>query len=130
MNVETLRDYCLSIAEDVVEKLPFAKIKGGETVLVFYVCDHMFCYFDIETFDQVVVKAHPDDILIWREQEEGFGDPSHMSAKHWVGLDTRVVADARMRELIAESYRIVKAKYTPKTTRKSRKNTGHDTDKA
>lgn len=130
MNVETLHDYCLSIAEDVVEKLPFAKFKGGETVLVFYVCGHMFCYFDIETFDQVVVKANPDDILTWRESEEGFSDPPHMSAKHWVGLDTRIVGDARMKELIAGSYRIVKDKYTPKDKRKSRKSTDPDTGKA
>ena len=40
MNIEELRTYCLSL-ETVEEKFPFAKIKGGESVLVFYVCNHM-----------------------------------------------------------------------------------------
>ena len=41
MNIEELRDYCL-LLEAVEEKFPFAKIKGGKSVLVFYVRNHMF----------------------------------------------------------------------------------------
>ena len=41
MNVEEIREYCLSLGSDVEEKLPFVKFKNGEGVLVFYVCGHM-----------------------------------------------------------------------------------------
>ncbi|MDY6205419.1 MAG: MmcQ/YjbR family DNA-binding protein [Prevotella sp.] len=118
MNVEELREYCLSIGDDVEERLPFAKMKGGETVLVFYVCNHMFCYFNFETFDQVAVKGHPDDIVSIRENYEGIVNPSHMSAKHWMGLCPDKVGNDLMRKLIRDSYDIVKAKYTPKRTKK------------
>ena len=50
MNIEELRDYCLSLG-DVEEKFPFAKIKGGGSVLVFYVCGHMFAFLDIADYD-------------------------------------------------------------------------------
>ena len=37
MNIEDYREYCLSLGEDIEEKLPFQKFKNGEGVLVFYV---------------------------------------------------------------------------------------------
>ena len=43
MNLEEFREYCLSLGE-VEEKLPFAKMPGGDSVLVFYVSGHTFCY--------------------------------------------------------------------------------------
>ena len=42
MNIEDYREYCLSLGEDIEEKLPFQKFKSGEGVLVFYVMGHMF----------------------------------------------------------------------------------------
>ena len=35
MNIEEYRDYCLSLGEDVEERLPFQKFKGGEGVRMF-----------------------------------------------------------------------------------------------
>ena len=46
MNIEDYREYCLSLGEDIEEKLPFQKFKNGEGVLVFYVMGHMFSFFD------------------------------------------------------------------------------------
>ena len=46
MNIEELHEYCISL-EAVEEKFPFAKMKGGESVLVFYVCNHMFALVDL-----------------------------------------------------------------------------------
>ena len=46
MNIEDYREYCLSLGEDIEEKLPFQKFKSGEGVLVFYVMGHMFSFFD------------------------------------------------------------------------------------
>ena len=33
MNIEDYREYCLSLGEDIEEKLPFQKFKNGEGVL-------------------------------------------------------------------------------------------------
>ena len=46
MNIEDYREYCLSLGNDIEEKLPFQKFKKGEGVLVFYVMGHMFSFFD------------------------------------------------------------------------------------
>ena len=37
MNIEEYRDYCLSLGDDVEEKLPFTAFKYAGDVLVFYV---------------------------------------------------------------------------------------------
>ena len=57
MNLEEFREYCLSLGE-VEEKLPFAKMPGGDSVLVFYVSGHTFCYCDLNDL-RVVVNASP-----------------------------------------------------------------------
>lgn len=62
MNVEEIRDYCLSLGSDVEEKLPFVKFKNGEGVLVFYVCGHMFCFFDLNDFQVISLKCQPERI--------------------------------------------------------------------
>ena len=62
MNVEEIRDFCLSLGTDVEEKLPFVKFKNGEGVLVFYVCGHMFCFFDLNDFQVISLKCQPERI--------------------------------------------------------------------
>ena len=52
MNIEDYREYCLSLGEDIEEKLPFQKFKGGEGVLVFYVMGHMFSFFVLELLER------------------------------------------------------------------------------
>lgn len=50
MNIEELREYCLSI-EVVTEKIPFRKFaRRFDSVLVFYILDHMFCLTDMDDF--------------------------------------------------------------------------------
>ena len=53
MNIEDYREYCLSLGEDIEEKLPFQKFKSGEGVLVFYVAGHMFSFFDCNDFSVI-----------------------------------------------------------------------------
>ena len=83
MNIEELRDYCLSL-DDVEEKFPFAKIKGGESVLVFYVCGHMFAFLDIADYDIVTIKCQTERIAELREHYEWADKPSHENGKYWV----------------------------------------------
>ena len=62
MNIEDYREYCLSLSEDVEEKLPFQKFKNGEGVLVFYVSGHMFSFFDCNDFSVISLKCQPERI--------------------------------------------------------------------
>lgn len=62
MNVEDIREFCLSLGSDVEEKLPFVMFKNGEGVLVFYVCGHMFCFFDLNDFQVISLKCQPERI--------------------------------------------------------------------
>ena len=70
MDIETFREYCLSLG-DVEEKLPFAKIAGGESVLAFYVNGHTFCYCNIDDFKTVIVKSQPERIPKLIETTQG-----------------------------------------------------------
>ena len=50
MNIEDYREYCLSLGEDMEEKLPFTAFRYASGVLVFYVHGHMFSFFDCNNF--------------------------------------------------------------------------------
>ena len=56
MYIDVYREYCLSLGTDVEEKLPFVKFKNGEGVLVFYVCGHMFAFFDCNDYHVISLK--------------------------------------------------------------------------
>ena len=114
MNVEEIRDFCLSLGTDVEEKFPFVKFKNGDGVLVFYVCGHMFCFFDLNDFQVVSLKCQPERIDELKAQYDCIGNPYNESPKHWIGLDPHTSPDALTKDLIRNSYEIVKAKYTKK----------------
>ena len=113
MNIEKLREYCISL-EAAEEKFPFAKIMGGENVLVFYVCNHMFAMVDLNDSDVVNIKCQPERILDLREHYEWADKASHMNSKYWLGMHLNGVMDDTAKELISNSYSIVKKKYTKK----------------
>lgn len=113
MNIEELRDYCL-LLEAVEEKFPFAKIKGGKSVLVFYVRNHMFAMIDLNDCDIVNVKCQPERILDLREHFDWADKASHMNSKYWLGMHINTAPDDMAKELISNSYSIVKDKYTKK----------------
>ena len=115
MNVEEYRDYCLSLGADVEEKLPFVKFKNGDSVLVFYVCGHMFCFFDLNDFQVVSLKCQPERIDELKARYDCIGKPFNLPSKYWIGVDANAAEDALLRELTKNSYEIVKAKYTKKT---------------
>lgn len=59
MDIQSFRDYCLSLPM-VTEATPFDKFSRGRfSILVFYVNSHMFCYFNIDDFTQITVKCDP-----------------------------------------------------------------------
>ena len=112
MNIEEYRDYCLSLGSDVEEKLPFAMFKNGENVLVFYVCGHMFAFFDCAEYSVVTLKCQPERIDELKAGYDCIGEPYNEFSEHWIGIDPRVTPDTLLKDLTRNSYEIVKAKYT------------------
>lgn len=120
MNIEDYRDFCLSLGNDVEEKLPFAKFKNGESVLVFYVCGHMFSFFDCNEFSVVSLKCQPERIEELKEEHSCVGNPYNESSKYWIGVDPTTAANDLLCDLTRNSYEIVKAKYAHKKSAKIR----------
>ena len=60
MNIEDYREYCLSLGEDMEEKLPFTAFRYASGVLVFYVHGHMFSFFDCDNFSVITLKCQPE----------------------------------------------------------------------
>lgn len=115
MNVEELRNYCLALGADVEEKMPFQAFKAAQGVLAFYVCGHMFCYFDVDRYEVVTVKCQPDRIEDLRERSSVVCKPYNMSPGHWIGILPEAAEEGMMRELVRNSYEIVKQQYTRKS---------------
>lgn len=115
MNIEELRDYCLSM-EGVTEKTPFGKFaRRFDSVLVFYILDHMFCLTDMDDFTSVTVKAEPEVIEELKMTRSSVSSHRNMSERHWIQLNLNGdVSDRELNDLVQRSYEIVKAKYSRK----------------
>jgi len=115
MNIEELRDYCLSM-EGVTEKTPFGKFaRRFDSVLVFYILDHMFCLTDMDDFTSVTVKADPEVISELKMTRTSVGSHRNMSERHWIQLNLNGdIADREIYDLVKSSYEIVKSKYSKK----------------
>lgn len=116
MNIEEYREFCLSLGDGVEERFPFAKFKNGEGVLVFYVCGHMFSYFDCDDFRVISLKCQPERIEELKAEHDCIGNPFNESPKHWIGIDPHRASDSLLTDLTRNSFEIVKAKYTKKVT--------------
>jgi len=115
MNIEDYRNYCLSIGPGVEERMPFGAFKAAKDVLAFYVCGHMFSYFNTDHFSIITLKCQPDRINALKEENPAIGDPYNMSVRHWIGVDVATVSETLLRELTLNSYNLVKMKYNKGT---------------
>ncbi len=102
MNIEDYREYCLSLGDDVEEKLPFT---------AFYVAGHMFSFFNCDNFGVITLKCQPERIEELKARYDCIGKPFNESPKYWIGIDANTAPDDLLRELTHNSYEIVKAKY-------------------
>ena len=100
MNIEDYRDYCLSLGDDVEERMPFRAFCYASEVLVFYVCGHMFSFFDCNNFSVVTLKCQPDRIEELKERHPCV-----------IGVDPATASDVLLRELTLNSYNLVREKY-------------------
>ncbi len=118
MDIERFREYCLSF-EGVTEKTPFGKFAARfDSILVFYVCGHMFCLLDIENFIGVTVKGDPERIARLHETRTSCLSHRNMNAKYWIQLNFGGdISNSEILKMVEQSYKIVRAKYSPKAPR-------------
>ena len=111
MNVESLREYCLSLPL-ATEDFPF-----DETTLVFRVVGKIFAMLDLERPDVVSLKSNPDYALQLREEHPEISGAWHMNKKYWnqVNLSGHL-EDELVQGLVRHSY----AEVVKKLTRKER----------
>lgn len=111
MNVESLREYCLSLPL-ATEDFPF-----DETTLVFRVVGKIFAMTDLDRPDMVSLKCNPDYALQLREEHPEISGAWHMNKKYWnqVNLSGHL-EDELVQGLVRHSY----AEVVKKLTRKER----------
>jgi predicted DNA-binding protein (MmcQ/YjbR family) len=86
MNIEQLRDYCLS-KPGTIECFPF-----DENTLVFKVGEKMYALTDLEGQHSINLKCDPEKAIELREQYDFVLPGYHMSKVHWntILIDGRV----------------------------------------
>ena len=115
MNIEDFREYCLSM-EGVTEKTPFGKFaRRFDSILVFYILEHMFCFVDMDDFTSVTVKSTPEEIEEIRMRHASAGSPQNPALRQWIQLDFNGdIPEREIYSLVKRAYDIVKDKYTRK----------------
>lgn len=99
MNIETLRDYCLSLPQ-VTEYFPF-----DETTLAFRVGDKIFAMVDLDNTDWFVLKCNADYAIQLRENYLDIAPAWHMNKKYWNQLNIYgSLSDSLIKNLIRHSY--------------------------
>lgn len=119
MNIEQFRDYCISM-DGVTEKTPFGKFaKRYDSILVFYILDHMFCFVDMDDFTSVTVKSTPEEIGEIRTNYSSVSNPLNQSLKYWIQLNLDGdIPDREIYTLVQRAYDIVRTKYTKQNKKK------------
>ena len=101
MNIEELRDYCLSV-KGATESFPF-----DETTLVFKIMGKMFAYIGLNPKDgqfKVDMKCDPEKSSELREKYEGIRHGTHTHGLLWNTVClTSDVPDKLIKELIEHS---------------------------
>jgi predicted DNA-binding protein (MmcQ/YjbR family) len=103
MNIETLRDYCLS-KSGAEETLPF-----GPDVLVFKVNSKAFLLLPLDNDElRFNVKCNPELALELREQYASVLPGYHMNKKHWNTIIVDgTISSKLIKEWIDHSYDLV-----------------------
>lgn len=111
MNIEEIRDYCLT-KPGVTEDMPF-----GEDTLVFRVGEKLFLLTSLSQGDRFNVKCDPERAIELREQHTEVQPGYHMNKKHWNTVHTDGNLSRRqICDMIDHSYDLV-LKSLPKSIR-------------
>lgn len=99
MNIESVRDYCLSLPF-VTEDFPF-----DETTLAFRIMEKIFAMIDLEDTKWFVLKCEPERALDLRDRYSEITGAWHMNKKYWNQLDLYGdLTDGFVKSLIRHSY--------------------------
>ncbi len=103
MNVEDLRNYCIS-KPFCEESFPF-----DESTLAFKVFDKIFALVNIDAeFPTVNLKCDPELAITWREEYTEVKPGYHMNKKHWNTVDFAEFSDRNIiQKMIDHSYECV-----------------------
>jgi len=111
MNIEEIRDYCLS-EPLATEDFPF-----DETTLVFRIMNKIFACVDLENTEWFCLKCDPEYALELREHYDAIKGAWHWNKKYWNQIDFRGdISDDLIRHLIDHAYDEV-VKKLPKKVR-------------
>lgn len=107
MNVETVREYCLS-KKGATESFPFDDVS-----LVIKVMNKMFALIDLEGANSIALKCDPEKAIELREHYAGIEGAYHFNKKYWNSVRFDSDADDKLiKELIDHSYDEVIKKFT------------------
>ena len=100
MNLEELRDYCLSLPH-VTEDMPF-----GEDILVFRICNCIFVLTSLESVPlRVSLKCDPERAIELREEfPNKIVAGYHLNKKHWNTVLLESLPLTLIKEMIQLSY--------------------------
>lgn len=101
MNIEQIREYCLSKL-NVTEGFPF-----GEQTLVFKVSGKMFATLSLSAESRMNLKCDPERAIELRDHHHYVIPGYHMNKKHWNTVLYDKASDKEMKEWIDHSYDLV-----------------------
>ncbi len=102
MNIEQIREYCLSL-KGVTEDMPF-----GDDTLVFRVMNKIFALVNLEGETRINLKCDPGRAIELREEHPAIIPGYHMNKAHW----NTVIIDGSLKwdlvtSLIDHSYELI-----------------------
>ena len=113
MNIESVREYCLSLPH-ATEDFPF-----DETTLAFRIGGRIFAMIDLERTEWFVLKCNPDMAIELREKHAEISPAWHMNKRHWNQINLfGYLSEEPICSLIRHSYSLVVQKL-PKALRLS-----------
>ena len=103
MNIEEIRDYCLSLPA-ATEDFPF-----DESVLAVRIKGKIFTLVPLDSPGQMNLKCDPERAVQLREQYDGIQPGYHMNKQHWNTVHFDKVPDKLVKDLIRHSYDLIVA---------------------
>lgn len=112
MNIEDLREYCLSLP-GACENSPWT-VSRYQMLVTFTVGGKWFCLADIDR-KAVNVKCDPADVDDLISRYIGITAAWHMNKRHWITVSLESdVPDKMIRHLLDNAYRLIVNKLTAK----------------
>jgi len=104
MNIEELREFCLNF-KGITEETPF-----GPQTLVYKVMGKIYALVPLDTeFPQIALKNTPDKNEFLRNEYSYINTAYHLNKVHWISITNTLKNPVLTRELITDSYGLVKS---------------------